>query len=76
MALTRDIPAAVRFAVDPVVRRVSRNSLLISLQQTKEAVCGRLADVARFAGIRASAGQVNSVPASPSNKSSAFTKVH
>ena len=74
LALSRDIPAAVRFAVDPVVRRVSRNSLLISLQQTKEAVCGRFANVGRLAGIRARAG--HSVPASPSNNSSAFTKVH
>jgi ABC-type transporter Mla MlaB component len=38
MALTRQIPSALRFAVDPIVRRTSRNSLLISLQQTAEAV--------------------------------------
>jgi hypothetical protein len=38
IALSRDIPAALRWVVNPIVRRVSRNSMLISLQQTKEAV--------------------------------------
>jgi hypothetical protein len=38
IALSRDIPTALRWAVNPVVRRVSRNSMLVSLQQMKEAV--------------------------------------
>ena len=38
IGLSRDIPAAVRWFVNPIVRRVSRNSLLISLDQTREAV--------------------------------------
>jgi hypothetical protein len=38
IALSRDIPVAVRWIVNPIVRRVSRNSMLISLQQTQEAV--------------------------------------
>ena len=38
IALSRDIPVAVRWVVDPIVRRVSRNTLLISLQQMEEAV--------------------------------------
>jgi hypothetical protein len=38
IALSRDIPVAVRWMVNPIVRRVSRNALLISLQQTQEAV--------------------------------------
>lgn len=38
IGLSRDIPAAVRWFVNPIVRRVSRNSLLISLEQTSEAV--------------------------------------
>jgi hypothetical protein len=38
MALSRDIPAAVRWVVDPVVRRISRSSLVTSLQQTQDAV--------------------------------------
>lgn len=38
IALSRDIPIALRWVASPVVRRVSRNSMLISLQQMKEAV--------------------------------------
>jgi hypothetical protein len=38
IALSRDIPIAVRWLANPIVRRLSRNSMLISLQQTKEAV--------------------------------------
>lgn len=40
IALSREIPVAARLWVDPIVRRVSRNSLLISLQQTEHAVHG------------------------------------
>jgi len=38
IALSRDIPVGLRWMVDPIVRRVSRNTLLISLQQMEEAV--------------------------------------
>jgi hypothetical protein len=38
IALSRDIPAAVRWVVDPVVRRVSKSAMLTSLQQTLDAV--------------------------------------
>lgn len=38
MALSRDIPVEVRWAIDPIVRRVSRNSLSTSLRQMREAV--------------------------------------
>jgi hypothetical protein len=38
IALSRDVPAAVRWIVAPIIRSVSRNSLLISLRQTEEAV--------------------------------------
>ncbi len=41
MALSRKIPDAFRVVADPIVRRVSRNSLLISLKQTGEAVSGK-----------------------------------
>jgi hypothetical protein len=40
MALSRDVPAMLRFVVDPIVRRVSRNSLFTSLEQTEHAVRG------------------------------------
>jgi hypothetical protein len=38
IALSREIPAVVRFVADPIVRRMSRCSLLAWLQQTVEAV--------------------------------------
>jgi hypothetical protein len=44
IALSRDIPIALRWLVNPIVRRVSKNSMLVSLQQTKEAV--RLSEAA------------------------------
>ena len=38
MALSRDIPVAFRWVADPIVRRVSKNSLLTSLRQIQDAV--------------------------------------
>ena len=38
VALSRDIPRGLRWLVDPVVRRTSRNSMHVSLQKTQEAV--------------------------------------
>jgi len=38
IGLSRDIPASMRWLIDPIVRRVSRRSLLTSLQQTEKAV--------------------------------------
>jgi hypothetical protein len=43
IALTRDIPATLRFMVAPEVKKISRKSLLDSLQQTRAAVNGPLA---------------------------------
>lgn len=43
IALSRDIPIALRWMVDPIVRRVSRNSLFLSLQETGEAVRSTMA---------------------------------
>jgi hypothetical protein len=63
IALSRDIPAALRFVVDPVVRRVSRNSILTSLRQTEEAVGDRFATAARSDAVPASAGQLRGVSA-------------
>ncbi len=37
MALTRDIPASLRWLATPVVTRLSRNSLVTSLEQTRDA---------------------------------------
>lgn len=38
LALSRDIPVSLRWLVDPIVRRVSRDSLITSLRQTGNAV--------------------------------------
>ncbi len=37
-ALSRDIPVSLRWMVNPIVRRISRSSLLTSLEQTRAAV--------------------------------------
>jgi hypothetical protein len=66
IGLSRDIPVALRPVADPIVRRVSRNSLLVSLQQTKEAVDGRLADIAKPAGVSVSVQQMRSGSATSS----------
>jgi hypothetical protein len=38
LALSRDIPASLHWLVDPVVRRLSRSSLITSLSQTRAAI--------------------------------------
>ena len=38
IVLSRDIPAAVRFVAEPIVRRVSRESLTAALRQTEDAM--------------------------------------
>lgn len=38
VALSRDVPGALRWLVDPIVRRTSKSSMLVSLQKTEEAV--------------------------------------
>ena len=76
IALSRDIPTALRFIVDPIVRSVSRSALLTSLSQTEEAVCGKSAEAAKSADIPASAEHLGPVPAPLSNVNHAFTRVH
>jgi hypothetical protein len=44
LALSRDVPFSLRFVVEPIVRRVSRNSLTESLTQTEKAVGELLAN--------------------------------
>jgi hypothetical protein len=43
MALSRDIPVSLRFVIDPIVRRVSRNAVAESLRQTDQAVTAMVA---------------------------------
>jgi len=58
VALSRGIPVVARVFVDPIVRRVSRNSLLISLHQTQEALRENTASAARPAGLEIGAGRL------------------
>jgi hypothetical protein len=44
IALSRDVPFAFRWVVDPIVRRISRNSMSIFLHQLQEAVKGKAAE--------------------------------
>jgi hypothetical protein len=82
VALSCEVPGAVRLFVDPIVRRVSRNSMLTSIRQTEEAV--RLISLRdmKAAGSSVSAEHMSS--ASPAlqnnrralpNKTSAFAGV-
>jgi len=66
VALSREVPAAMRFVVDPIVRRVSRNSMLTSLRQTEEAV--RMKHATSPAG----AENISSVSAALKHKTPAF----
>jgi hypothetical protein len=47
IVLSRDIPFAVRWIVDPIVRRVAKNSMSTSLRQTEEAVRSRIGNADR-----------------------------
>ena len=69
VALSREVPAAMRFVLDPIVRRVSRNSMLTSLRQTEEAVRTRRATSP------AGAEKISSASAAVSHKTAAFTGV-
>jgi len=42
IALSREVPAALRWMINPVVARFSRSELTMSLQQTREAVTARI----------------------------------
>jgi hypothetical protein len=45
MALSRDVPASLHWVVNPIVRRVAKGSLSVSLGKTQEAVRSRTAPV-------------------------------
>ncbi|MCU1273504.1 MAG: hypothetical protein JWO48_935 [Bryobacterales bacterium] len=42
IVLSRDVPVSLRWLVDPIIRRVSRESLQTSMQQTQDAVRSNL----------------------------------
>ena len=68
MALSREIPPAIRLVADPIVRRVSRNSLLVSLQQTEDAVRNREALTPRSADNPTLTGRFGSMQRSFTSK--------
>jgi hypothetical protein len=74
IALSSDIPAAVRILVDPIVRHVSRNSIYTSLHQTQQAVLTSLATTATSASVPANAQQLRGISTGPSNKNSASVR--
>jgi hypothetical protein len=63
MALSRPIPMTLHWLVDPIVRRVSRSSLTMSLEQTREATGSSVKQAAaleatkRLRALRASANE-------------------
>jgi hypothetical protein len=75
IALSREIPPALHLFVDPIVRRVSRNSVLTSLKQTEEAV--RRNSIARTtpANSPASAEHTGNPSAVSKNATSAIARV-
>ena len=76
IALSREIPSAVRFVADPIVRRVSRNSMLTSLKQTEEAVQRNAFANRQPADSPARAEHIDSTPRGPKSQPSAAVRVH
>ena len=64
VALSRDIPSALRWLVDPIVRRVSRSALATSLQQTEGAI---------LSGTTRESRSINHPPCSRGTNCSALT---
>ncbi len=76
VALSREIPSAVRLVVDPIVRRVSRNSMLTSIRQTEEAVRWNSVAQRNPARSPSSVEQTGGISAALKNQTSAFARVH
>ena len=74
VVLTRDIPGSVRFMVKPVVTKLSRNSLLVSLTQTRDAMQSHPARVNVPAEITQKSG--NESFSSNHSKNSAVSFIH
>lgn len=70
-ALSRDVPAALRWLVNPVVRRASSGSMLVSLQKTQAAV---LASHELASGARRRDEEVEKKSSSPKAFATEFEK--
>jgi hypothetical protein len=75
VALSREIPAVAHLVVDPIVRRVSRNSMLTSIQQTGEAVRWNSLLARQPADVSANGRQMGMAPAASSNKTAVVARV-
>jgi hypothetical protein len=60
MALSRPIPGALHFVVDPIVRRVSKASLTKSLEQTRDATGSLVKSEAALSASRRQPGRASS----------------
>jgi hypothetical protein len=70
IALSRDIPAALRWVVEPIVRRVSRSAVATSLEQTEAAVRSHATPSTGLVAHRCNESKGN-VPLSPASSSTA-----
>ena len=75
IALSREIPGALRLVVDPIVRRVSRNSMVTSIRQTEDAVRGNALAYSKPASSPATAEHMSSASDALKNKTSSFARV-
>jgi hypothetical protein len=75
VALSREIPGAVRVVVDPIIRRVSRDAMLTSIKQTEEAVRWNSRGRVKSAGSSASAEHASNAAEALKSGSSAFARV-
>lgn len=73
IALSRDVPTAVRFIADPIIRNVSKSSLVTSLQQTDLAIRGVIASNMR---IEVPPGVHNANTILQAHPASAFVPLH
>jgi hypothetical protein len=75
IALSRAIPGFVQLVVDPIVRRVSRDSMIAPIKSTEEAVRLNSLTNPRSANARASTEHMHGPSAALKNKASAFAAV-
>jgi hypothetical protein len=76
IVLSRPIPSVVRLVVDPIVRRVSRDSLVSSLQRTAEAARGKFLAASRPESVPAGGAERRGIASSPSIKGFGFANSH
>ena len=75
IALSREIPGAVRVVVDPIIRRVARDSMLTSIKQTEDAVRQNSTGRVKSAGSSANAEHSSNATAAQKSGGSAFVRV-